>query len=60
MDNPTHLYNTDINDTLFDSNYTTISSQPSTNWYNEQRSHSRHVLTNWGLTLGEMPYSPDN
>ena len=30
------------------------------NWFLDQRTYSRQVLGGWGMTVGELPYSPDN
>ena len=49
------------NDTLFDSRYTHLTEQElHSNWFSEQRTYSKAVLSTWGLNLGEMSYSRDN
>lgn len=44
-----------------DSQYSSLShDEHQMNWFIDQRSYTRQVLTGWGIAIGELPYSQDN
>lgn len=46
--------------TLLEAEFSSPCEQPTLGCFEENRSFARSVLGNWGLTFGELSFSPDN